>query len=313
MMKIAITGGSGFIGSWFINEYKNRYTIIILGREKELTAINFGGTSIAYRSTDYSVNSLLQCLDGIDCVLHLAARRESKDEQDVFEEYVMANIVQSRNVFEACRIAKITNIVNLSSVLVYGQSDRQPWVETQDTHPETPYGISKLAAEKIAYYYNRRFGLRIKSLRLAPVIGWGDRLRKEHVVMKFIASAVNKKELAIYGNGEGRREYLYIKDAVRALECAIKNGEKSGVYNIGPGTNVSYKELAILINQVFKNEGKIVYLENQNEDRASGLMDISKAKEELGFVPCWDVGQALQDMKKMAGKQIAAAVEGSVD
>ncbi len=95
----------------------------------------------------------------------------------------------------------------------------------------------------------------------------------------------------------------------------INNSEKSGVYNIGPGANISYAELAILINQAFMNEGKIIYLKNQNEDRGTGLMDISRAKKELGFFPCWNIKQALLDMKSMAGKQIpvSATTKGRVD
>ncbi len=296
-MNLAITGGSGFIGTWFVKRFQNRYRFVILGRSKQKPAWLPAGLDCRYCATDYSVDSLSKCLDGVEGVLHLAARKVIR-EQDRFEEYVNANLLLTQRLFEACRILNIKNIVNSSSRLVYSESNSLPWSEDTDPHPVTYYGISKLAAEKLAHYYNCTYSMNIKSLRLAQVIGCGA--GSESVVGKFMRSAAAKEKLTVFGTGAGRREYIYIEDAVRALHCAISKSEVSGVFNIGSGVNISYRELAILINNIYNNAGNIVFLHEKPEDCSVGLMDISKAANELGFVPRWTMEAALRDMQKRA-------------
>jgi nucleoside-diphosphate-sugar epimerase len=293
-MKIAITGGSGFIGKWLIKKLGGGNDLIVLGR-KNVEAIQVGGNTYKYVSTDYSKERLQGQLIGCEAVVHLAAKRPGKDTGETFDAHY-ENIRISADLFEACRILNINKIIHMSSRSVYGPANSVPWSEEQAARPASYYGIAKLAVEKLAENYNSRYGMEIVSLRAAQVFGVGE--REGYIMAEFIKSASAGQALTVYGRGEGRREYIYIKDIVDAVESAL--GKKArGVYNAGTGMNYSHKELAEIINEVFDNTGNIKYMPDMPEDKGVCLMDTAMIRRELGWEPKWMLKDALMDMKKI--------------
>jgi len=295
-LKIAITGGLGFIGRWFMKLFQDQYRFVVLGRSN-VKLDDFRDIMFDYRQTNYSAQDLLYKLKGVDRVIHLAAQSVTNHEL-TFDDFIHSNTLLTNNVFSACAQLKITQIVYTSSRLVYSNRNRLPWRENDDPKPNTFYGISKLSTEKLADYYNHNYDMSIKTLRFAQVIGLGDEKRNDYVFNKFINKAINKEPLTLYGKGLDKKEYLYVKDAVLAIKNALNGSSPAEIYNIGMGVNFTINELALLINEVFDNEGNLGFANTQEQKESEGLMDINKAKGLLGFSPKWTLKPALYDMKE---------------
>jgi len=291
-MKIAITGGSGFIGKWLLRGLPEDCDVVVLGRRPQ-EELKIDDRHFLYVSTDYTLESLIRALNGCDAVVHLAAKRLA--ENNHFRSY-FDNIEISANLFTACRQLHILNILNLSSQSVYSQSNQVPWYESDSACPANFYGLSKLTVENLADYYNKHLRMKIKSLRAAQVLGLGE--REGFMLMTFIKSAAKKEMLTLYGSGSGRREYIYVKDLVDVI---IRMLEKNvaGIYNVGSGVNYSHREVAEMINDVFDNRGNLELMPNKPEDKNINLMNSNKIKEELNWQPQWSFRDALRDIQQM--------------
>lgn len=289
-MKIAITGGSGFIGKWLLLALHKDFDVVVLGRQNVKT-LKIGDNHFSYVSTDYTPETLIRALNGCDAVVHLAAKRFTENSQ--FRSY-FDNIEISDNLFAACRQIHILNIVNLSSQSVYSEANQIPWLEDDIARPANFYGLSKITVENLAAYYNSQHGLKIKSLRAAQVLGWGE--REGFMLMSFIKKAIKKDKLILFGSGAGKREYVYVKDLVDVIVRILKNNV-ADVYNIGLGINYSHREVAEMINDVFDNSGNLEVMPNKPEDKKIYLMNSDKIKEELSWQPKWSFCEALRDIK----------------
>jgi UDP-glucose 4-epimerase len=297
-MIVAVTGGTGFIGRWVLGGLSAEYDFVVLGRDTAKKTCPVNGKEYAYVPTDYSIHSLIEGLKGVSAVIHLAGRRA--DDKRIGERFdsFHEDISISERVFEACRLLGIRNIVSVSSIAAYSCLNRLPWSEEESPAPMTLYGISRVTVENLASYYNNIYSMCIKTLRLAQVVGSG--CAPGSLFMDYMAGAASGETLNIYGQGRGRREYIYIRDAVSAIRQALRTGEK-GIYNIGTGVNTSYKELAEIINDVFDNRGSLVFQPRIDEDKSVYLMDIKKAHLDLKWTPVWLLRDALHDMKSMMG------------
>lgn len=298
-MKIAISGGMGFIGSWLIGALNNQHECVVLTRGNSFVnnQINFNSLN-----TDYSIESLIKVLDGFDAVIHLAAKKA--DLNSSFPEYVNENIMITSNIFEACYFLNIKNVVNISSRMVYDLNAKKPWTEESPTNPLTFYGISKLTIDKLVYYYNENFDMKIKSLRLSQVMGLKKGLstiteeQLGYMPMSFIASSLVGKTIVIYGDGKGKRDYIYIKDVIKAIKCAIEKPHTSGIFNIASGKSISHKNLAKTISNIFSNGNNILFDKLIQGDENIYRISIQKSKEQLNFTPNWSLEEALWDMKE---------------
>ena len=222
----------------------------------------------------------------------MAAKKYEPNEQ-ISDYFTSINL--SDNLFSACAVLNITNIVFLSSRTVYGVNPKIPWKEEIETSPSTFYGISKVTVEKLAEYYNNKYDLKIKTLRLAQIIGFGE--REGYMIITFLNQAIHKKRLQLWGKGKGSRDYIYVKDVCIAIEKSLKNDKINGIFNIGSNKSTSHREFAEVINDVFNNEGNLEFIENIEEDKSAFLMNSNKAALELDWNPQWNIRDALIDMK----------------
>ena len=294
-LKIAITGANGFIGSWIIKKLKKKYTLI--GIVRNLGKIN-PELGIEFKESDYSLESLKEAVSNCDCVFHLAAARpKTSSKYESFKEY-NENLIITTNLFDACRENNIKDIVIASSRSVYSpEHNEKPFKVCQKIENSLNlYGVSKYFCEKLALNYNEKFSMDIKSLRLGQVLGFGE---KEGVmVTNFVKKANAKEPLTLYGNGIGRRHYVYVKDVVSAFEKAMSSDSKEKIFNIAMEKNYSHKEFAETVNFVFGNYGNIKYLKDKKEDEREYLLDIRETKLKLNWIPEYDLKSALMDMKK---------------
>ena len=290
-MKIAVTGATGVIGRRLVSSLSTGDECHVLGRSAERLNLLFGSYDNANLfAVDYSIDSLKPAFEGVEGVVHLAGIRPGKSvhEPDLYRE----NLRMTINVFEACRLLNISNVVFASSSSVYTPGvDAVPFEEDTDLFPATLYAAGKLACEKAG----AAFGLCIKSLRIAPVIGMGE--PEEYMRMAYIYRAVKKDTLYIYGDGKGEREYAYVKDVGRAILLALGKPDLSTVVNIGCGTSISQQDYAELVNRIFaKGQCDIVFMPEKKGYRDIHRMSSRKTRNVLGYAPAFTLEEAFNDL-----------------
>ncbi len=284
---IAITGGAGFLGRYFVRcllESRCHTPVILSRNNLDL------GNGVEVRTTDYSVRSIMKALTNVNAVLHLAAQRGSKKRLAEFN--MDSDITQ--NLYEACRMKAIFNIVYASSISVYSRDIPMPWHEEQPSAPVSLYGISKLDCEHLGNIYARQYGMRIKNLRFAHLFGCNE--QNDYMINRFMRFAYAGEPLVLYSKSKAKREFLYAKDAAHALLLSAEAETLAGTYNIGSGEALTNREVAEFINTAFHNKGNLKIGDRDEAPLESSYMLSEKAYQDLGFKARYSFNEAMMDI-----------------
>jgi len=299
-MNIAVTGATGFIGKYTVKHLLNEgHKVTALGRDIHSLNENFN-SDISKQETDYSYESILNVLEGVDAIVHLAAKRLQKDLDPLdIEPYVEGNIILTQRLLKAAHQLEIDRFCQASSISVYSTLNSLPFAETEVPSALSIYGVSKLACENLANLYGAKTKMKVTNLRLTSLCGVGERAGV--ICADYFNLAKEKKTLEIWGEGKTSIDFIYVKDAARAIEKALSMEHLPGTYNVGSGRCYSIKELAETVNSVFGNEGNIKYHLEKKEGGYKLYMDSAKAEKELGWKPKWSLSEAFFDMKNICG------------
>ena len=300
-MKIAITGSNGLIGKNCIVELKKKFEIVALVRSTG----NIGEkcSNVQYVKTDYSIENLMQVLNDVEGIVHLAAQKMLKDDDRGVEGY-LPSIITLENVIKSALKLGITNIINFSSRCVYGEYSEEKYKENTKTMPINFYGVSKIMGEQLCEYYNDRYNMKIKNFRLAQVIDGGTSIQEKNMFNIFLQKAKQNNIIEIWGNGMDFRDYIYIKDVCRGIENGLLHPNQSGIYNIGSGIGVCNKTMAETIIKEAKSKSEIVYVKNKNVKNCKIILDVNKAKNELGFQCKYSMEGYIKDVLDATGKPV---------
>ncbi|MDE5415841.1 NAD-dependent epimerase/dehydratase family protein [Alkalihalobacterium chitinilyticum] len=291
MMKIAITGGTGFLGEYVVESIKKENQNPIILSRKEIGEIE---VDCEARFTDYSKLDLLEKLSDIEAVVHLAAKRGSQGKISEFHD----NEVMTQNLYEACLELNISNVVYASTISIYSNEDWLPWKEIQVPIPELMYGVSKLANEHIGNIYSRKKGMSIKNLRFAHLYGFNE--KNNYMINRFFRQAYHREQIVLNTRSVAKREFLYVKDAAKAVVYALKHPSLSGTFNIGSGEAYTNYEVAEAINTVFGNDNNIMIKDHTAEEGIhSSYMDSMLAEKYLYFTPDYSFSDALSEIYKL--------------
>ena len=289
-MKIAITGGLGFVGKWILKSLNDSDEAIILTRN-DVSSVIINNRTFRCYSTDYSVDSLDKILSGCDALIHLAAQRQISKNNNI----CINNILIDFNTFTACKNHSINNIIYSSSRSVYIGNEILPWRENLSLEPKSLYGLSKELGEKIAIFFNDNNKINIKSLRLSQVFGLGE--IDAGVTTVFLKKAYNKENILLSVGGNIKREYIYVKDLTDAILTALNYKDVSGIFNLGSGDLCSIEDLALYINKAFDNSGNLSYSENMKILNEYSLMDSSLFYKTFDWKPKYTIKEAIVDIK----------------
>ncbi len=292
-MKLGITGGTGFIGQYFLKEFSNDNQIFVITSRDKVDDL-YQNKNVFYQKADYNTEGFKKIFAGCDAVIHLGAKRSSKEIEGHIENY-FDNVRVSEELFTACSELGITNVVNISSTAVYDTTTKFPFSEQNAVNPLSYYGTAKLMVENIAHIFNRKKNMKIKSLRIAQVIGVGE--RGGYMLSIFLERCLKQEVLNVYGKGESGREYIYVKDVARAINYALNNPDESGIYNIGSGILTTNLELAEAFCKIFENKLGYHLLTDKKEALDFYLMDVKLVKEKMGFETKYSLEDSLKDMK----------------
>lgn len=261
MLKILITGSEGFVGQHAVNLLKNDNYIIGLSRNTELK----NEKNIEYVLGDIlNKQTVLDLLDKYqpDVILHLAgiAKTWNNDPKEVFD----INLYGTLNIYEAVTILKKEKglnpkIIFISSAECYGKT-QNPQSITEDNllNPINDYGVSKTAADRLSYEYSQTKGLNVVILRPFPHIGPGQKqgFFVPDIVSQIVELENNPKnnELLV-GNLQSVRDYLDVRDVVKAYKQAIETDLEPGeIFNICSGVGIKIEDLLQKILSLTKKE-----------------------------------------------------------
>ena len=288
-MKVLVTGGAGFIGSNLVR--------LLLQEGHEVVV--FDSLSSGYRSNltglplsrftlgDVRDASLLEgAVKGAEVVFHLAASVGNSRSIDHPHVDAGINVLGTLNVLEAARRHQVRKIVFSSSAGIFGELKTLPISEDHPVEPDTPYGATKLCAEKLCLSYAKLHGIEAVCLRYFNVFGVNQRYDAYgNVIPIFAQRLVFGQPLTVHGDGEQTRDFVNVADVARANLAAGMNRGVSGAFNLGSGTAVTINHLVRLIQEVSGLRTKVVHGPPRPGDVRHSLADIGAIKRALGWAP----------------------------
>lgn len=228
-------------------------------------------------------------LEGVEAVLHLAARPGVRPSLDDPAGYVTTNVTGTTRLLEAARRAGVTRCVLASSSSVYGDDTPAPFSEDATAvSPISPYAASKRAGELVAQAFAHLYGLRVASLRFFTV--YGPRQRPDLAIHRFTAQLAHGEAIRMNGDGSTSRDYTYIEDAVAGILAALAwtgrvPAGSCRAFNIGGGERVRLDRLIALIASALHVTPRIETAGEQPGDVRLTDADLSRSAAELGYRP----------------------------
>ena len=300
MSKVLVTGGAGYIGAHVAAELlKSGYSIRIYDDFSNGLHRRVDGKFRDIVDGDMLDRvKLLAALDGIDAVIHLAAKKAVEESVKDPLKYYENNVGGTLNLLGAMAAKGVKQLVYSSSAAVYSPNDKEAVVEDDPTAPLSPYGASKLLSEQLISSVGSAEQISDISLRYFNVVGsniaeFGDN-SKDNLVPKVFLALKNGKRPQIYGSdyptpdGTCIRDYIHVQDLALAHLAALKKVESeyiSQVYNVGSGKGYSVKEM---MDQISKSLGRDINPELSQAragDSPKLIASIDKIKEQLGWSP----------------------------
>lgn len=241
--------------------------------------------------------SLLNKLEP-DVVVHLAAFVSIPESMEKPFEYFYNNEFGTfRFVQNIFRAKNQPALIYASSPEVYGNPRYVPMDEEHPLHPRSTYSVTKLAAEKHCMSLFEWYGYPVAVIRNFNTYGENQNLwAYAGVITSLINSALSGEPLAIHGDGTQTRDFLYVKDNVRAYSLLINKVDKlkGEVFNIGTGKQTSINELANMIKRLTNSDSKIIHTKARPGDLVALCADCSKIKEKLGWEPKFTLSEGLK-------------------
>ncbi|MBN1371060.1 MAG: NAD-dependent epimerase/dehydratase family protein [Anaerolineaceae bacterium] len=287
-MKALVTGGAGFIGSNLVQYLiKNGVSIRVLDDLSTGYQKNVKDLDVEFVFGDVCDSSLVKkAIEGVDVVFHLAASVGRQKSLNDPRRDAEVNMIGTTNVLEAARQAGVRRIVNTSSAAIFGELLTMPIAEDHPLNPDSPYGVSKLAAEKQALCFSDLYDLTVVCLRYFNVYGINQRFDAYGNVIPIFADRLYKRlPITIYGDGEQTRDFINVTDVVMANYLAATVAKQSGVYNIGSGLSITINHLAKMMKDISGSDSSIEYAPMRPADVRHCRAEISKAKNNLKFSP----------------------------
>ena len=297
-MKVLVTGGAGFIGSNIVRR------LLQLGHEPVVLDDVSSGyrenlvSGVPFVESDVREREAVEAaMTGCGVVLHLAASvgnaRSIADPQTDSA----INVIGTLNVLEAARAHDIDRVVLSSSAGIFGELKTLPIAEDHPQDPDSPYGTSKLAAEKMCLVYNKLYGMHNVCLRYFNVYGPHQRYDAYGNVIPIFADRILKGvPMTIFGDGEQTRDFVNVADVAAANLAAAFTAGVRGVFNIGSGGRITINELARVMQEVSGVEVGVEHGPERPGDVRDSLADISAAHGAFGFAPAVPIkGRGLEE------------------
>lgn len=290
-MKVVIWGGTGFIGSHIIKHF------LAQGDEVINVSRNVTTNNTIETLTYSQPGRIIEALKSADGAIFSAGIRLN---QQFSEPEYLGNLTLLCEIVNLLKEAGQNNCVFLSSIGVYGNEDA-PWKESSACHPQNLYALSKKHQDDLLSWINKHQKAQYKILRLAQVMGLGE--RKGYLFNTFFDQASHHHAVTLMGTGSGKRQYIYIKDVVRCIRLMMTFPSLNGIFNVGIEGSISIKDLAKLMHESLNVTQAIKRVAYPKEDVHTYEMDVSKIEKMAGFCPFYSVRDAILDIKRTTNRK----------
>jgi UDP-glucuronate 4-epimerase len=304
-MRYVVTGAAGFIGSTLARTLESQghdvvgvdaFTDYYDLAEKEQNAAGLDVRRLDLVETDLE-------LAGVDGVFHLAGQPGARSFGEAFPSYVRGNVLATQRVFEACARAGVRAVFSSSSS-VYGDTETYPTPEDALPRPISPYGVTKLTGEQLAYAYARAFGLDAVVLRYFTV--YGPRQRPDMFFRRVCDLLLTGGMFEIYGSGDQSRSFTYVDDAVAATIAAMERAPSGVVLNVGGGEEATMLEAIALLERISGNTLDVRRVGAAKGDVSRTSADVTRIAELVGWSPQTTLERGLGEMWSWAAARVAA-------
>ena len=307
-MRYLVTGAAGFIGSHLAEA--------IAAAGHEVTGVDAftdyydparkreNAEGIDVVEADLLEADLDGLLGDVDAVYHLAGQpgvRASFGPE--FEHYVSRNVHASGRLFEAAARRGV-RVVYASSSSVYGDAETYPTPEDVPPRPISPYGVTKLCVEHLAYAHARTTGLDAVGVRYFTV--YGPRQRPDMAFTPMLEALADGEPFRLFGDGSVSRSWTYVADAVSGTIAAMERGTAGELYNVGGGEESSLSDVIRLAERV---AGRGLTVERHGAavgDVRRTRADVAKARADLGWAPTTGLADGLRAQWEWVAARVAA-------
>lgn len=319
-MKLLVTGGAGYVGSVC--------TALLVERGHQVTVLDDLSTghadavspSARFVEGDVATHAAALLAEGMDGVLHFAAKSLVGESVEHPELYWFGNVVTSLKLLEAVRAVGTPRLVFSSTAATYGEPEQIPITEDAPTRPTNPYGATKLAIDHAITSYANAHGLAAVSLRYFNVAGAHGGLGERHIVETHLIPLVlqvvtgQREHITIYGDdwptpdGTCLRDYIHVRDLAEAHLLALEHATAGAhrIYNLGTGTGFSVVEVIEACRRVTGHPIPAQVAARRAGDPAVLVASSARATADLGWRPELTsldtiVGDAWQLIQQRAG------------
>lgn len=308
---ILVTGGAGYIGSICVEQ--------LLAQDEEVIVIDnlIEGNREAilpesvFIEDDFGNKEILKKIFtecSVGAVIHFAAHASVPLSMANPSEFYRNNIINGINLLDAMLECGCKKMIFSSSAAIFGEPQYTPIDEKHPQAPINPYGETKLAFEKILYWYHNAYGLQVNSFRYFNASGASERLgeahkHESHLIPLAIQAATGEREyIEVYGkdydtkDGTCVRDFVHVIDIANAHILAIKNLSERPFesYNIGCGIGHTVKEVIEAINDISGLDVRFEYTNRRSGDPAVLVASYDKAKSELGWEPTYSLIEIIE-------------------
>jgi nucleoside-diphosphate-sugar epimerase len=286
-----VTGVAGFIGSHLaerligdghevlgVDSFNPYYAREV--KERNLQGL-LSGPRFGFVAADLRSAELGPLLEGVESVFHEAAMAGLPRSWTQFEEYMTCNILATQRLLQAAIGAGVVRFVHASTSSIYGRDA----IGDEDTLPRpiSPYGATKLCAERLALAYQESYGLPVVVVRYFSV--YGPRQRPDMAYHIFIDRILRDEPISIFGDGTQSRSNTYVADAVQATILAWQRGEDGGVYNVGGGEVRDLNWVLAAIERLTGRRAQVDRKPARAGDQQHTKANIERAQRVLGYEP----------------------------
>lgn len=297
-MKLLVTGGAGFIGSHLVDillkQGEEVYIVDDLSTGK-LENLNPAASFYKMDICDPGLGDLIRSIRA-EVVFHLAAQVSVPRSLEDPCKDTRVNVLGTVNLLEACVKVGVKRVIFSSSAAVYGMPQYLPVDEDHPLLIFSPYGASKAAGEEYLRLYHHLYGLEYVILRYANVFGPRQNNTGEGGVVSLFAQAMRDGlPFSIYGDGEQTRDFIYVKDVVKANQAALLCNPGITV-NVSTQKATSINNLANLMKRIGNSSSAINYKPERPGDISASILCNSRAKEILHWEPVFTLEEGLRKM-----------------
>lgn len=307
-MRYLVTGAAGFVGSHLAER-------LLAGGHEVLGVDSYTDYYDPERKRDNAAEldvleadllsvELEALLEGVDGMFHLAGQPGVRASFGPgFELYVERNVHASGRVFEAAARRGV-RVVYASSSSIYGDAESYPTPENAVPRPISPYGVTKLCTEHLAYAHARTTGLEAVGVRYFTV--YGPRQRPDMAFTPLLEALAERGTFRLFGDGSASRSFTFVGDAVDATVAAMERGRPGELYNVGGGEEATMAEAIALAEQI---SGRTLAVERHaaaTGDVRRTRADVRKADEELGWRPTTSLADGLAAQWAWVAGRVAA-------